>query len=132
MDASNLKALVIDDHQLSRKLLGLQLRAFGIQEIEFCVNGEDGLKALHDAHFDVVMLDWSMPGLDGLELLEQAQSSENFKSVAFVMVSAEAQPDQIVKALNAGAVAYITKPIKQDEIDKKMTQVIEWLSKNAA
>ena len=71
-------------------------------------------------------------GLDGLELLEQAQSSENFKSVAFVMVSAEAQPDQIVKALNAGAVAYITKPIKQDEIDKKMTQVIEWLSKNAA
>lgn len=132
MDVQDCKILIVDDHGLSRKLLCIQLVSFGFQEdhIAACQNGIEALDLLETVHFDIVIVDWDMPLMNGLELwnkYKQVYSREGSKGAAFVMVSAEAQPDRILHALHQGIVAYITKPVSQADINDKMPKVLEWL-----
>ena len=69
INTASLKTLVVDDHQLSRKLLGLQLGVFGIKDVDFCVDGQEGLSRIKEKQYDIVLLDWAMPVIDGLEFL---------------------------------------------------------------
>ena len=123
------KLLLIEDHQLAQKLLSVQLDVYGFKHIDTASNGVEGLKKIRENSYDIVMLDWVMPEKTGLEVIEDCAAAGEMDKTAFVMVSAEAQPDKILKVIEAGAISFITKPIKQDEFNEKMNRVIEWLDK---
>ncbi len=131
-DYSAYKVLVVDDHQLSLKLVTQQLEVIGFKNIDVVYNGEEAMQRLDAAPYDIVFLDWSMPVMDGLTFLRQCTAQERFKDVAFVMLSAEVQSSQIMETIKAGAISYITKPLSLPDLKDKADKVIEWLGKRKA
>ena len=127
----NYKVLLIDDHQLSRKLLSKQLELFGFSNIDFCMNGQEGYEQMQRQSYDIVVFDWAMPVMSGLEFFKKLRENNHTDKKAFVMVSAEAQPQKILEAIECGISNYITKPADQAQINQKMTDVIQWFQKQA-
>ena len=128
---SDIKILVVDDHNLSQKLMSKQLEVLGYTNVEIASNGEGAMEKMDEQRFDIVLLDWAMPVMDGLEFLEQFKKRKDFKDVAILMISSEAQPDLILEALEAGAVSYLTKPVTQQELSEALDKIVGYLNKKA-
>lgn len=129
MDKSKIRILAVDDHLLSLRLIGKQLELMGFKDIQTASNGEEALKRLGAESFDIVFLDWAMPVKDGFTLLKECRADSRFDSIAFVMLSSEAQAHLIQEAMDAGAVTYIVKPVTQEVFEEKMKSVFAWLDK---
>lgn len=109
-DLAGSRLLVVDDEEINRDLLQRRLERRGFQ----VVGAKDGLEALkyvESQHFDLVLLDIMLPGIDGLEVLRRIRSGEENHELPVVMVSAKDDSQGIVEALNIGANDYITKPV---------------------
>jgi YesN/AraC family two-component response regulator len=130
MDKSKLRILSVDDHLLSLRLISKQLEVMGLPNVRTSSNTEEATKLLAAEDFDIVFLDWAMPGKDGLALLKECRAQSRFDGTAFVMLSSEAQTQFIQQATEAGAVTYIVKPVTQDVFEEKMKSVYDWLEKN--
>ena len=102
------RVLVADDDDLTRTLIILALGAVGIKDTVATADGGEVLKLIQRQPFDLVMLDWHMPGKSGLDLVKALRGRGS--RVPIVMVTAEASRDRIVEALQAGASDYILKP----------------------
>ena len=113
-------ALVVDDSRAIRMVLSRILRELGFQVLE-AGNGSQALEALGSGPpADLVMADWNMPVMDGLELLQNIRASPVFGSVPVVMVTTEAEIDQMTAALQAGATEYVMKPFTKDILADKL------------
>jgi two-component system chemotaxis response regulator CheY len=113
-------ALVVDDSRAIRMILSRTLRELGF-EVRDAGNGVDALTAMAAGpRPDLVMADWNMPVMDGLELLRKIRGSEEFASVPVVMVTTEAEIDQMTAAMAAGATEYIMKPFTADILADKL------------
>ncbi len=107
--------LHVDDSKTIRKMVLKILVEIGIKEenIDNASNGKSGLQKLEEGKsYDVVLLDWSMPGMTGIEMLGEVRKHENSKisTTPVIMVTAEALKENIIKAARVGANGYITKP----------------------
>jgi CheY-like chemotaxis protein len=116
------KILVVDDEQLYCFVLKEILEAQGMQ-VEFVHNPHDVLQVLKEWNPDLILLDYMMPGLDGITLLGQIRSHPITKDIAVVVASAKAMPEDRETAMNAGANAYLTKPYAT----KDLIQVVSTL-----
>jgi len=129
----NIKCLVVDDHAMMRKVVKDFLITMKITNIAFAENGKMAYEKLHfniahtQSQFDIVFLDWNMPDVDGYSLLKQCRSDKNYDKVAFVMVTAEAEKEQVIKAIKTGVTSYIQKPFTESEFKSKMDKVLQWL-----
>ncbi|HUB79363.1 MAG TPA: response regulator [Bryobacteraceae bacterium] len=113
-------AIVVDDSRAIRMILGRTLRGLGY-EVREAGNGADALAALGAGpRPDLVMADWNMPVMDGLELLRRIRGSEEFSAVPVIMVTTEAEIDQMTLALEAGATEYIMKPFTAEILADKL------------
>ena len=101
--------LVVDDNEDNRDLLSRQLARQGFS-VSLAANGEGALEALRGQDFDLVLLDVLMPGLDGIEVLEQMQQDPATAEVPVIMTSALDEIDGVVRCIEQGAVDYLTKP----------------------
>ena len=108
-----LNVLVVDDGQSQREMLGgfLKDEGYGVSEAE---NGEKALKEVKDGCFDLLLLDYRMPGMDGMEVLEEVKRIN--PEIDVIMMTAYGTIDTAVRAMKAGAFDYITKPIDLDEM----------------
>jgi two-component system chemotaxis response regulator CheY len=101
-------------------ILGRTLRGLGY-EVREAGNGVDALAALSAGPpADLVMADWNMPVMDGLELLRNIRASAEFSTVPVIMVTTEAEIDQMTLALEAGATEYIMKPFTPEILADKL------------
>ncbi len=120
--------LVIDDFSTMRKIIKKTLTEMGFDQI---VEAEDGTAAwaqLDKAKADnqpihFIISDWNMPRMSGLELLQKCKSVEAYKSIPFVMVTAESEQKQILEAIKAGCSDYIVKPFTAQMVKDKITRV---------
>jgi two-component system chemotaxis response regulator CheY len=108
---SDIRILVVDDFLPMRKVLHEALKMLKFTNIEVAENGISALEKLDANKFDLVISDWEMPEMNGLELLEKIKASEKHKDIPVMMVTAEAEQEKIMKAIKAGAANYIVKPI---------------------
>ena len=116
------KVLVVDDSKLIHKMFEMMLRGF---EMVHAMDGREGLQRLAEhADIDLIFLDINMPHMNGLEFLEEVKRNEALAGIPVVIVSTEGKDEDTERALNAGAVAYIKKPFRSEEI----TTAIEGLS----
>ena len=122
--------LMIDDHNLSSKLLLKQLEVFGIKNIDLCSNGHEGIERLNNKHYDIVIVDWAMPVMDGLEFVKRSTESQDLSRTALIMLSAEAEPEKILEAMEAGVTYYLTKPADQQKINDALNAVHKWIQDN--
>ncbi len=118
-----LKVLLIDDSSVMRKLVSRALRAAGldISSTAEAGNGQEGLTALGDGSYDIVLCDWNMPVMDGLTFVKEARGSHK---VPIVMLTTESGDDKVQAALEAGANAYITKPFTPEKLEERIKYVM--------
>jgi two-component system chemotaxis response regulator CheY len=113
-------AIVVDDSRAIRMILSRALRELGY-EVREAGNGAEALAALHSGPpAGLVMADWNMPVMDGLELLRRIRASAEFGKVPVVMVTTEAEVEQMSTALEAGATEYIMKPFTKEILADKL------------
>lgn len=122
------RALVADDDDLMRTFVVLNMAAVGVTDVVEASNGIQAWTLLKQQEFDLVVVDWYMPGKSGLEILRQlrGQGSE----VPVIMVTAEAMRDQVLQAIQAGATEYLIKPFEAATLRSKVAKVVEdWINK---
>ena len=114
-------ALVVDDSRAIRMILTKTLQELGF-EVREASNGREALEAIEDEKTAVklILLDWDMPEMNGLETLKQLRHTPEFSSLVVVMVTAQTELDHIAEALEAGANEYVMKPFTKDIIAGKL------------
>ena len=112
------QALVVDDSRAVRMILSRSLAELGF-EVTAAGDGAEAL-ALLRASMALVLVDWNMPRMNGLEFVERLRADTRFASVKVMMVTTETEVDQMVKALAAGADEYVMKPFTKDILADKL------------
>lgn len=120
-----MKLLTIDDSRTIRRVIcGIgAMVGFEVLEAE---NGEMGLKLLEKQGHEIalILLDWNMPGMNGLEVLKTLKADDRWAHIPVMMVTTEGEKDYIVKAIQAGAVHYQTKPFTQEEMATRIMEAL--------
>lgn len=115
-----MRALIVDDSRAMRALLGKMVSDFGLETV-FAANGREALQQLADGGVpDVALVDWNMPEMNGLELVQAIRADARYTALPLVMVTTETEMAQVVKALEAGATEYIMKPFTPDILRDKL------------
>jgi two-component system chemotaxis response regulator CheY len=114
------RAIVVDDSRAMRSLLRAMLEQVGFVVSE-AADGKQALATLHTSPPpELALIDWAMPELDGVSLIAELRRHERFARMAIVMVTSEADPERVERALQAGADEYIMKPLSQDVLNEKL------------
>jgi two-component system chemotaxis response regulator CheY len=117
-----MRALIVDDSRFVRDYLRGLLEEKGI-ECEEAADGRDGLNHMHDgAPFDLALVDWNMPIMDGLDMLKNLRA-EGYDDVKVMMVTTEAEDDFIIRSLDAGADEYLMKPFDNEALTEKLAML---------
>lgn len=119
------KILVVDDMSTMRKLIKKSLTELGYTEVVEAVDGEDAWTKIGDAlktdkPVQLVLSDWNMPKMKGIDLLIKVRGTVGTKSLPFVLLTAESEKDQVANALKAGVNAYLLKPFTKDQLAEKI------------
>jgi len=119
----NMKVLIVHDFATMRRILRNILKQIGFTDITEADDGSTALKELKKEKYDLILSDWNMPEMQGIDLLNTIKADDELKSIPFIMVTAEAQKDNIVGAVKAGVSSYIVKPFTAETISEKLKKV---------
>jgi PleD family two-component response regulator len=117
--------LVVDDFEPMRKVTAGQLRAMGASTIVTASNGVDALRILKNSRVDVVLSDWNMPVMTGLELLKEIRADEKLSHLPFIMITAEADREHITEAIANGVNDLLVKPYTSDSLSTRVEKVLK-------
>lgn len=118
-----MKVLVVDDSGVMRKIIARGLHALWIDEVVEAADGVEAVAAFGDgSEFDLVLTDWNMPNMNGLELVQKLRGDGHKHPI--VMVTTEVEKGQVVKAIQAGVNDYLCKPFDQDMLQLKLQRVL--------
>jgi two-component system chemotaxis response regulator CheY len=121
--ASALKVLVVDDQQTIRSLVRNGLREIGVTDVREASDGEDGLRALLTSPANLVISDYNMPKLDGLNFLRAVRAAPQLKNVGFIMLTGRADGDLVQRAVQFGVNNYLVKPFTVATLREKIEGV---------
>jgi two-component system chemotaxis response regulator CheY len=114
------RALVVDDSKAIRVILGNILRGLSFEVVE-AANGREALERLAEVgKADLVLVDWNMPEMDGLEFIRQVRARDGHEDMTVVMVTTETETENVVRALAAGANEYVMKPFSKEMLTEKL------------
>ena len=116
---TNRTALVVDDSRATRSLLRRLLASFGY-EVDEAGDGYEALRALEQHVPDLVLVDWNMPNMDGLDFIKAVRADPALERLMVMMVTSESDPVHIARALMAGADEYALKPMTRDALADKL------------
>lgn len=125
-DPNGLKrlALVVDDSRTIRQILVRTLRQLGFEDIREAATGLEALRSLEETPgVSLVLVDWNMPEMNGLDLVKALRSRPELAQIKIVMVTTETELEQMVRALEAGANEYVMKPFTREIIEDKLRLV---------
>lgn len=129
MPDHKMKILVVDDFSTMRRIVKNILKQLGFDNIEEAEDGAQAYTKLKNEGFGFVVCDWNMPNMDGLEFLKKVRSDAELKETPFLMVTAEAEKEKVVAAIQAGVSNYIVKPFTAEVLKEKMDKIFEKLGK---
>lgn len=120
----NLKILIVDDFPTMRRIVKTLLKQNGFTNFTEAEDGEKALKELRaQGDFEMVVSDWNMPNMTGLELLKAVRSDASLKHLPFLMVTAEAEKENIIEAVKAGVSNYVVKPFTAITLKEKLQKI---------
>jgi len=128
----NMKFLVVDDFSTMRRIVRNLLKELGFPNVDEAEDGVAALQKLRASGFDFVISDWNMPNMDGLALLQNIRSDEALKKIPVLMVTAEAQKENIVAAAKAGASGYVVKPFTAATLEEKLNKIFQNMASKAS
>lgn len=116
--------MVVDDFEVMRKVTSTQLRALGAEQIITANNGLDALQILQKQHVDVILSDWYMPTMSGMELLKAIRSDTKFYNLPFLMITAEAERDRVAEAISCGVSDLLVKPYTTERLRQRLEKAM--------
>ncbi len=111
---TNKNVLIVDDIDTMRRVISSQVERLGPKQIFTASNGADALRVLTKQRIDLVLSDWNMPGMNGLELLSAIRTRPQFRALPFILVTAETERDRVAAAIAAGVTDLLVKPYSSD------------------
>lgn len=119
----NAKILIVDDMQTMRRLLKSALNDLGYNNVVDADGGQSALQLLETGDFSLLITDWNMPGMEGIDLLKAVRANDKLKGLPVLMVTAEAKKEQILEAAEAGVNGYVVKPFQPAQLKEKLDRV---------
>ena len=124
MSIDYINVLLVDDSGTIRRIIRKILKQIGIEQVEEAENGADALEKLQAASFRLIISDWNMEPVGGLDLLRQIRANEGTKDLPFIMVSSNDSTKDVIKAKDAGASSYIIKPFTAKNLKFKIENIL--------
>ena len=122
MDTS-IKILVVDDFSTMRRIVKNILKQLGFSNMSEADDGATAWEELQKNSYDLIISDWNMPKMSGLDLLKKVRADDSLKAVPFLMVTAEAQKQNVVEAVKEGVTNYIVKPFTAEAVSDKLEKI---------
>lgn len=118
-----MKVLIVEDLSLMRRVIKQVLNTIGINDIIEVKDALEALKTLNNEEFDLILLDWLMPNMNGIQFLEIIKNDPKYKNISVIMISAITDKYSIIHALKKGVDDYISKPFTPDCLIKKIQSI---------
>jgi two-component system, chemotaxis family, chemotaxis protein CheY len=119
----NMKILVVDDMSTMRRIVKNILKQLGFSNMEEAENGQEALQKLKADTYGFVVSDWNMPVMPGIEMLRAIRADETLKHIPVLMVTAEAQKENLIEAIQAGVNNYVVKPFTAETMQEKINKI---------
>lgn len=121
----NIKILVVDDFSTMRRIIKNLLRDLGFTNADEADDGLTALPMLQAGNYDLLITDWNMPGMQGIDLLRAVRADPKLSTMPVLMVTAEQKKAQIIEAAQAGVNGYIVKPFTAATLKEKLEKIYE-------
>lgn len=122
------KILIVDDIFTMRQIIRKILEDLGFLNVREADDGDTALPILDDEEFGLVISDWNMKRMQGIDLLRNIRSNEKTKHIPVMLVTAEIKKSQVIEAINAGANGYIAKPFTPETLRDKLNEMMARLN----
>jgi two-component system chemotaxis response regulator CheY len=116
--------LVVDDFSTMRRIVRKILKDLQFQDVIEAENGAEAFQLLQTTKVDLIVSDWNMPTMTGLELLKRVRADERLKGLPFLLVTAESQKENIIEAIQAKVSNYVVKPFSPAVLAEKLAKII--------
>ncbi|HLF59193.1 MAG TPA: response regulator [Alphaproteobacteria bacterium] len=116
--------LIVDDYKTMLRIIRNLLKQLGFDNVDEASDGSDALQKLRDKQYGLVISDWNMEPMTGLQLLREVRKDVKLKATPFIMITAESKTDNVVAAKEAGVNNYIVKPFNAATLKTKIESVI--------
>jgi two-component system chemotaxis response regulator CheY len=121
---TDMKVLVVDDYKTMTKIVANLLKTIGFKEVVELNDGASALQALRKDRFGLVISDWNMEPMTGLQLLQECRKDAQLAKIPFIMITAESKTENVIAAKQAGVDNYIVKPFNAETLKSKVEAVL--------
>ena len=120
----NMPILIVDDYKTMLRIIRNLLKQLDFNNVDEATDGSEALKKLREKDYALVISDWNMEPMTGLQLVREVRSDKKLKKLPFIMVTAESKTDNVVAAKEAGVSNYIVKPFNAETLKQKLASVL--------
>jgi two-component system chemotaxis response regulator CheY len=120
-----MKILLVDDSNTMRRIEKNTLEKMGYTDITEAGDGAEACAKVAGGGFDLVLMDWNMPNMTGIDALRKLKADATTKAVPVIMVTSESEKSRIMEAIQAGASNYVVKPFQQDTLQEKISALVK-------
>lgn len=121
---SKLRILIVDDSPTMRRILVNTVIKAGYSDVKEAEDGRDALAKLMAGEYDLLMTDWNMPNMNGLELVQTVRADDKLKNIPILMVTTRNMKEDIVNAIKSGVNGYIVKPFDAKTLNAKIAEIM--------
>ncbi|MDX2470371.1 MAG: response regulator [SAR324 cluster bacterium] len=125
----DIQILIVDDSSATRSLVLKILRNLGFENVDSAEDGVEALAMFDDEDYDLVISDWFMPNMSGVELVKEMRSQDDLKEIPVLLVTAEDDQDSIMEAIKVGANNYMVKPYNAKVLSEKIQKIFDFQDK---
>ena len=120
----NMSILIVDDYKTMLRIIRNLLRQLNFTNVEEAMDGTEALHLLGQKDIQLIISDWNMEPMTGLQLLREVRKNDKFKHIPFIMITAESKAENVVAAKQAGVSNYIVKPFNAETLKAKLSSVL--------
>lgn len=123
---TKMRVLIVDDYKTMLRIMRNLLKQLSFENVEEAIDGTAALEKLRefDGDFGLVISDWNMEPMTGIQLLREVRGDDALKQIPFIMVTAESKSENVIAAKEAGVSNYIVKPFNAETLKSKMESVL--------
>lgn len=121
-----MKVLIVDDYKTMLRIIRNLLKQLNVQDVDEASDGAEALAKLRAGSFDLVISDWNMEPMTGLQLLQEVRADARLARLPFIMITAESKAENVVAAKQAGVSNYIVKPFNAETLKEKIEKVMAY------
>ncbi|MZH42103.1 MAG: response regulator [Nitrospinae bacterium] len=120
----DINILIVEDLLTTRLFLRRTLKKLGYTNVVLCADGEEALEELERSTYDLIISDWHMPKMDGLDFFKALSKNHKLNDIPFLLITAEKERNKVIEAVQAGIKEYLVKPVEPEKLSTKIKQVV--------